>query len=184
MLDIKCFQAIHHLLTPGPISADDDVIIDGPIILKRKNTRLTSAASTEKNKYEKRNPGVNDSIKSTLLVLDSKQSVKEEVQKFGLSQQKEKKLLFHPIMVVVLNEQKNPHKFYAIVEDLLFETQSFLDCINTYMKLFWVVNCEFPKEGARTCKFIQQLFFNLNTDDAELKTIIKDLKFSLENLAE
>lgn len=151
--------------------------------MKRKSlsSKIESESSKKdkqqnKEKYKKRHPGVQDSIKSTILILNNHQSIIEEIDSFGLSQQKQKKLLFHPIMVVVLHDKKLPRTFYAFVEGLLYERESFLHCISTYMQLFWVFSCFYPKEGSRVCQFIQQLFFNLKADDTELTTKINDLK--------
>lgn len=184
LIDIKCFQALHHLLPPATISLDSDSENDGKkadkskVVLQKRGRRNTKS-SQKKNwkvptKPTKRHPGVIDSKKSTLLLIDHQQSVKEEIEKFAVSQRKAKSLRFHPIMAVVMNERSLPRKFYVFVENLLYETESFRNCMETYMKSFWVFSLDYPKEGKRVCKCMAQLCFNLYSDDKSLSTIIKD----------
>ncbi|KAL5288809.1 hypothetical protein ACFFRR_009178 [Megaselia abdita] len=202
LLDIKCFHALHHLVPQGTISLDSDSDGEGDkntekslAILQRKRpkqqtTDKPKAAPKKKGKSNSntenngkalkikntRHPSVNDSKKSTLLLISHGQGVMEEIEKYAVSQQDVKKLRFHPIMAVVLNERGLPTKFYVLVENLLYETENFRNCLETYIKSFWVFNLKYPKEGKRACQFLLQLCFNIKSDDRSLTTIIKDLQ--------
>lgn len=147
-------------------------------VLQRKGMKNKDFKKSKRG-AKKRHPSIKDARKSTLLIVNHEQNVKEEVEKFANSQKTEKGLGFHPIMVVVINERSLPKKFYVFVENLFYETESFRNCIETYIKSFWVFNLRYPKEGGRVCKFLLQLCFNLKSDDKSLTTIIKDLNHSI-----
>lgn len=103
MIDIKCFQAIHHLIPPGPISLDSDSedggIVNDSDALQEKTPKTTKRTKGKQEKKKKRNPSVIDSRNSTILLISPQESVKEQVVKFANSQRKDKSLKFHPIMV-------------------------------------------------------------------------------------
>lgn len=176
-MDIKAFQAIHHLVPPKTISSDLSI---GDEIRMKKRLRQRNTKG-EKRPTKKRNPSIRDSRNSTLLVLSEFQNVIEEVTKFATIQVKEKKLLFHPIMVVVLDGRSQPKKFYVSVEKFMNEVESFIHCLNTYFKTFWLFDLGYPMEGSRSCMFIQELFFGLKSPDSGITSIISDLKRGIES---
>lgn len=125
-----------------------------------------------------RKPSVLDSKKSTMLIIDGSKNIRE-VKMFAEPQRKQKKLNFHPIMVIKIDENKQPVKFYVLYEDIIYETESSIINLDTFFKVFWVYNFEYPKEEARSLKFLQELFFDMRTDGSAISTLVKDLVFEL-----
>lgn len=182
-MDIKCLQAIHHLVPPVMIVPDTDSIDENcsPFTVKKRDNssrKVDKPKNRSKNIKFRRKPSILDARNSMLLILASNQNMMEEIKKFAVIQMKEKGLKFHPIMVVILNDKDFPVKFYVCIETIALEVESFLHCVNTYFKIFWVFDLEYPKEGSRGCKFLQELFFEVKSFDSSIPTIIGDLKIA------
>lgn len=154
--DIRTFMALHDLFVPGPIAVDEN---DTETILKKKKSRK---------------PSCKDSLHSTLLVCDFKENVKEQVDKLA-NRQKKKKLPFHPIITITLDENEQPRQYCVFVNHIYMSVPSFLHALTAYMQSFFVFNLHFPREGVKVCQFLQELFFGIKSHNAYIETFIGDM---------
>lgn len=177
-MDSKCFQALHHLLIPAQFAVEE---LDDNMEMRRmgrsgNKKKSKKAKKTDQEKKAKPNhPTTQDSKNSTLLICDYGQNVKEQVQALA-ERQKKKKIEFCPIMAISLDKFKKPAKFYVFCSDIFWEVESFIQCIDVYIKTFFVFDVAYPKEGEKCCKFLIGLFFNFETDDGKVGTLINDIK--------
>lgn len=183
MIEIKSFLGIHHLLPPVQFAAchveSTDIDLntkDKPVVKKKEKKGNKDAADA--NELKKNTPNratIFDSRKSTLMICDYGQNVQEEIMKYA-EQQMQKKIRFHPLMAVTLDKFKKPSKYYVFVDSIYLQVKSFKTCIDTYMKIFFVLNLEYPPEGQKVNKFLAELFFKFESNDAIVRALVKDIK--------
>lgn len=176
---------MHELFAPGPIAVDDDEMVEVSEIIELSKRSIPKKKKQKKSKEPKKSakrPSVNDSKNSTIIFRqsDNAKTLQGEVKKVADSQRK-KKLLFHPIIVVNGADDEEPTSFYVFVNHIYLRHTSFNHILNAYLQSFEVFDLHYPKEGARVCKFLQELCFNIDSKDPVVKTFMKDLEATLEN---
>ncbi|KAL5275071.1 hypothetical protein ACFFRR_001194 [Megaselia abdita] len=205
--EIRCFEAIHHLLVPRSFAITDSESVEGAVaILARRNGKPkgkpkkrqkvpvnvinievlqeSHVAPVEKSLNNKskgliRKPSINDSKRSTILLINHNQNVQEVIQNFARDQLKQKKLMFHPIMVIIMNENRDPIKYFVYIDHIYMEAPSFKQLLNCYMQSFYVYDLEFPAEGSLVCEFLAELFFKFSSGNEHISTIINDMTAEL-----
>lgn len=152
------------------------------VVLNTQNIPATRGRRKDKNSdsNEKRRNIANratifDSRKSTLMICDYGQNIQEEIIKYA-EQQIAKKIRFHPLMVITLDKFKKPLKYYVFVDSIYLQVKDFKTCIDIYMKIFYVLNLEFPSEGQKVAKFLAELFYQFESQDALVRALVKDIK--------
>lgn len=136
---------------------------------------------SSRNKTKARRPAVSDSLDSTLILCGKDDNIKEKVLEVG-SKQAKKHLEFHPIIVCTRDSEGIPLKFYVMIDHFYLEVETFKHAIGTFIQSFFVFDVFYPPEASNVCKFIAEMFYNINSDDATVSTFIKDLKSEKKQL--
>lgn len=164
--------------SPTELENESDIVVTkNKVVFAKRGAKK----KTSKNKRDAiRKPSVNDSKKSTILLVEQNNDVGASVKSFAETQKKEKKITFHPIMAVMLDENRNPSKYYAYIDHLYMEATKFKELLSCYLQSFHVYNLEYPSEGKLVCEFLAELFFKFDSGKAEISTFIKDMEEELK----
>lgn len=68
---------------------------------------------------------------------------------------------FSPIIIYEVNEDSNPNKFYACLNDMSFQFENIISAIDVIFKAIMVFNLSYAEECKVMCTFIQHFFFDL-----------------------
>lgn len=90
--------------------------------------------------------------------------------------QARKRLEFNPVIVCPLNSDGVPMKFYVMINHFYLKDESFKHAVDLFLKSYYVFDASFPAEGTNFCKFLQEMFYNIGSDDTVTYNFIKDLK--------
>lgn len=172
-------MGIHHLLPPVQFSACEvdttEVALNTRDKLITKRTRNGNSSRNDKRSNVANRATIFDSRKSTLMICDYGQSIQEEILKYAETQI-EKKIRFHPLMVITLDKFRKPLKYFVFVDSIYLQVKDFKTCMDTYMKIFYVLNLEFPSEGQKVTMFLAAIFFKFESKDAKVRALVKDIK--------
>lgn len=108
---------------------------------------------------------VEDSIKSTMLILNDEQGFQAEVLKFA-QEKRRQKMHFHPIMGVFLNTDKKPYVFVLFVNNIVIKCSSFEDLLKMFLRSFFLFNMEYSSEGRLACKFLAYILFKYEEENS------------------
>lgn len=105
----------------------------------------------------------------------------------AIAQRREKYLKYNltlqPVIVIVGSSYMDIQKYFVVVNDLLFETNSILKTVDTCFKIFYSLHCQYPTESTCVWNFIQLGLYQLKTKwDKNYSTVnafITDLDIDL-----
>lgn len=151
--DYNAWKALHILLCPILCKLPSE--IEGQLGYgKRKGTST--------HNYVKKH-SKEDSLKSTILILQSGDFFKNEVLK--LAQEKKKSHVpFHPIMGAFKKENNCLHNYVLFVNHIILEMTSFRELLKVFMMTFFVFQLEYPAEGRLACQFMALSLFGFEED--------------------
>ncbi|XP_047020948.1 uncharacterized protein LOC124630940 isoform X2 [Helicoverpa zea] len=73
------------------------------------------------------------------------------------------KLTLQPVIVIVGSSYTDIQKYFVVVNDLFFETNSILKAVDTCFKIFHSLHCQYPTESVCVWNFIQLGLYQLKT---------------------
>jgi hypothetical protein len=124
---------------------------------------------------------MNDTIDCMLLLVVNESTKDIEVQKFE-SRLKEKKITPQPFIIAFGNSfDKVSNKFCVKVENIQYALESdsaLLDCLDLILKIYHVVNLEYPVLDKNVYLFLSTHFLNVPSNEkcAKVTNLIKALK--------
>ena len=69
-----------------------------------------------------------------------------------------------PFVIVVGPSDTELNHFYIRVDNIMYESSSFLSSLDTLFKIYITLNVAYPKESENLCYFIQWYLFQIKTD--------------------
>ncbi|XP_047998149.1 uncharacterized protein LOC125235594 [Leguminivora glycinivorella] len=73
------------------------------------------------------------------------------------------KLTLQPVIVIVGSSYMDIQKYYVVVNDLFYETNSILKAVDTCFKIFHSLHCQYPTESVCVWNFLQLGLYQLKT---------------------
>ena len=163
---VKVFEALHHLLPP--CFCKTEITDGGESLFSAKN-------KPGESEYQRTKFSIIYSVMSTLVIVEHGELFKDRVQQLA-NEARKKKIHCHPIMGVVKNSFGEFEKFLLFFNNIQIQCESFLQCFEVYLKVFYVFNFKYPVEALAFCSFCAEYFFNLkNKDDFSGKNKVRIL---------
>lgn len=160
-LSDQCYESwmkIHRLLKPVRCRIASE--IDGQLAFGRIKKNAKKASHTYTKLFT-----VEDSIKSTILILKENQDFRAEVLKFA-QEKKRQKMHFHPVMGVFLNEDNKPYSFVLFINDIVIQLTTFEELLKMFVRTLFLFNMEYSSEGRLACKFLAYILFKYEEEDS------------------
>lgn len=81
--------------------------------------------------------------------------------------------------IIVVGELFKYNQFYVSLDNVKFKLDSYIDCIDFYLKLSYVLNIQYPPQCLCVWVFIQKFFFNIQDGPKipAVQTFLNDLNF-------
>lgn len=175
---MNAFMGLHELFTTGSIAIFENIEENASAPFEKKHVSQKKSSSRRNGRKPTIRPSFKDSRNSTLLICTNDENVREEVDKLA-ERQKFKRLPFHPIMVVVTDQHKNPVYYSVFINHIYMNVPSFKQALSSYLQSFSVFDVHFPREGAKVCKFLYELFFDIKSNDGDIETFISDMELDI-----
>lgn len=90
----------------------------------------------------------------------------------------------HPV-ILVIGAIDNVRKTYVIINDVWYETNSFLDAVSLTLKAFYVFNCAYPDKAKNVWQFMQFAGFDIRSPfirvGIKVNAMVKEIDALLKN---
>lgn len=103
---------------------------------------------------------LSDSIEAMILTCKSDESPDEQIARVA-SEKHTHGLHFHPLIVVIMNDQGVPDKFWLYYNSVTIVIPSFVQALEALMKHYLVFNFQYQSESAHVCHFFAHYFFGI-----------------------
>lgn len=70
-----------------------------------------------------------------------------------------------PFIILVGETPDESNRFYIFINDILYETESFLKALSITYQMHFILNIEYAKECTQVWYLIQDFFYNMPLED-------------------
>lgn len=119
---------------------------------------LNALIIPSRNKTNK--PTIKTAIDVFIIKVNNLSDIPEKVEKYEKENDEK-----GPFIIVVGDDFDNLTDFYIAFDGTFFKAKSFLECLDTCFKIFFVCHLKYPEVCYGLWLFIQKYFYNISTSN-------------------